>query len=96
VSEEGASLSFVSVIVSRTSFGGEQLHVVLSSTHRDEYEYPILPGVHKIQEWGRLSRDDVSEMVRSDLDELKLDESMLRDIITSYVRALRDRGIRVS
>jgi len=35
-------------------------------------------------------------MVRSDLGELELDESMLRDIITNCVRALRDRGIKVS
>jgi len=72
------------------------LHVVLSSTHGDEYEYPVLTWVHKLQEWGRLSRDDVSEMVRSDLGKLKLDESMLRDIIRSCVQALRDRSIRVS
>jgi hypothetical protein len=96
VSEEGADLTFERVIVSRASFGGEQLHVVLSSTHGDEYEYPVLTWFHKMQEWGRLSRDDISEMVRSDLSELKLDESMLRDIIRSCVRALRDRGMRVS
>ncbi|MHA1484422.1 MAG: hypothetical protein ACTSPR_03780, partial [Candidatus Thorarchaeota archaeon] len=67
-----------------------------SSTHGDEYEYPVLSWFHKMQEWGRLSRDEVSEMVRSDLGELKLDESMLRDVIRSCVRTLRDRGIRVS
>ena len=96
VSEERADLTFERVIVSRASFGGEQLHVVLNSTHGDEYEYPVLTWVHKLQEWGRLSRDDVSEMVRSDLGKLKLDESMLRDIIRSCVRALWDRGIKVS
>ena len=96
VSEEGAALTFERVTVSRASFGGEQLHVVLSSTHGDEYEYPVLTWVHKIQERGRLSRDDVSEMVESDLNELKIDESMLKDIIRSCVRALRDRGITVS
>ncbi len=96
VSEERADLTFERVIGSRASFGGEQLHVVLSSTHGDEYEYPVLSWIHKMQEWGRLSRDEVSEMVRSDLGELKLDESMLRDVIRSCVRALRDRGIRVS
>ncbi|TET13712.1 MAG: hypothetical protein E3J82_02675 [Candidatus Thorarchaeota archaeon] len=96
VSEEGAVLTFERVAVRMASFGGEQLHVVLSSTHGDEYEYPVLTWVHEIQEWERLSRDEVSEMVRSDLGELELDESMLRDIIKSCVRALRDRGIRVS
>ncbi|MCK4484655.1 MAG: hypothetical protein KAU89_07505, partial [Candidatus Thorarchaeota archaeon] len=74
----------------------EQLHVVLSSTHGDEYEYPVLSWFHNIAEEGRLSRDDVSEIVRSDLGELKLDESMLREIITICVQALRDKGIRVS
>jgi len=49
-----------------------------------------------MQDKGRLSHDDASEMVRSDLDELRLDESMLRDIIRSCTRALQDRGIRVS
>jgi len=88
--------TFERVIVGRASFGGEQLHVVLSSTPGDEYEYPVLTWVHKIQEWGRLSCDEVSEMVRSDLGELELDESMLRDTITNCVRALRDRGIKVS
>jgi len=82
--------------VSRASFGGEQLHVVLSSTHGDEYEYPVLPWFHKIQEGGCLSRNDVSEMVESDLDELRLDEVMLRDIIRSCFQALQDRDIRVS
>jgi hypothetical protein len=96
VSEERAALTFESVIVRMASFGGEQLHIVLSSTHGDEYEYPVLPWFQNIQEEGRLSRDNISEMVRSDLDELKLDESMLRVIITSCVRALRDRSIRVS
>lgn len=96
VSEERADLTFERVTVSRASFGGEQLHVVLNSTHGDEYEYPVLSWIHKMQEWGRLSRDEVSEMVRSDLGELKLDESMLRDIIRSCVQALRDRSIRVS
>ena len=96
VSEERADLTFERVTVSRASFGGEQLHVVLSSAHGNEYEYPVLTWIYKIQEWGRLSRDDVSEMVRSDLGELKLDESMLRDVIRNCVRALRDRGIRVS
>ncbi len=96
VSEERADLTFERVTVSRASFGGEKLHVVLSSTHGNEYEYPVLTWVHKIQEWGRLSRDEISEMVRSDLNELKLDESMLKDIIRSSVRALRDRRIRVS
>jgi hypothetical protein len=89
-------MTFERVIVSRASFGGGQLHVVLSSTHGDEYEYPVLPWFHKIQEEGRLSRDDVSQKVWSDLSELKLDESMPREIITSCVRTLRDRGIRVS
>jgi len=89
-------MTFERVIVSRASFGGEQLRVILSSTHGDEYEYPVLPWFHKILEEGRLSRDDVSEMVRSNLDELRLDESMLRDIIISCVRALQDRGIRIS
>jgi len=96
VSEERADLTFERAIVSRASFGGEKLHVVLSSTHGDEYKYPVLSWFHKMQEWGCLSRDEVSEMVRSDLGELKLDGSMLRDIIRSCVRALRDRGIRVS
>ena len=72
------------------------MHVILGSTHGDEHEYPVLPWFHKIQEEGRLSRDDVSEMVRSDLDELRLDESMLKAIIRSCTRALQDRGIRVS
>jgi len=70
--------------------------VQYTTLHGDEYEYPVLTWVHKIQEWGRLSCDEVSEMVRSDLGELELDESMLRDIITNCVRALRDRGIKVS
>ena len=96
VSEERADLTFERVTVSRASFGGEQLHVVLNSTHGDEYEYPVLSWIYKMQEWGRLSRDEVSEMVRSDLGELKLDESILRDIIRSCVQALRDRSIRVS
>jgi len=43
-----------------------------------------------------LSRNDVSEMVESDLDELRLDEVMLRDIIRSCFQALQDRDIRVS
>jgi len=84
------------MIVSRTSFGGEQLHVILGSTHGAEYEYPVLLWFHNMQDKGRLSHDDASEMVRSDLDELRLDESMLRDIIRSCTRALQDRGIRVS
>jgi hypothetical protein len=96
VSEERAALTFERVTARRASFGGEQLRVVLSSTHGDEYEYPVLPWLHNIQEEGRLSRHDVSEIVRSDLDELRLDESMLKDIIRSCVRALRDRGIKVS
>ena len=96
VSEERADLTFERVIVSRASFGGEQLRVVLSSTHGNEYEYPVLTWVHKMQEWGRLSRNDISEMVRSDLSELKLDESMLKDIIKRCVQALRYHDIRVS
>jgi len=83
VNEEEFSLTFESVVVSRVSFGGEQLHVVLSSTHGDEYDYQVLLWFHSVQEEGRLSCDAVSEMVRSDLDELKHDESMLRDIIRS-------------
>jgi hypothetical protein len=35
VNEAGAAMTFESVTVSRTSFGGEQLHVVLSSTPGD-------------------------------------------------------------
>jgi len=96
VSEERAALTFERVIARMASFGGEQLHVVLSSTHGDEYEYPVLPWFQNIQEEGRLSHDDVSDMVRSDLGELKLDESMLKDIIRSCVQALRDRDIKVS
>jgi hypothetical protein len=96
VSEERADLAFERVTVSRASFGGEQLHVVLSSTHGDEYEYPVLTWVHEVQEWGRLSGDEVSEMVRSDLGELKLDESMLKHIINRCVQALRYHGIKVS
>ena len=96
VSEERAALTFERVTVSRASFGGEQLHVVLSSTRGDEYEYPVLTWVHIIREWGRLNRDEVSEMVRSDLGELKLDESMLKHIINRCVQALRYRGIKVS
>ncbi len=96
VSEERADLTFERVTVSRASFGGEQLHVVLSPTHGDEYEYPVLTWVHEVQEWGRLSGDEVSEMVRSDLGELKLDESMLKHIIKRCVQALRYHGIKVS
>jgi len=96
VSEERAALAFESVIVSRASFGGEQLHVVLSSAHGDEYEYPVLPWFQNIMEEGRLSRDDISEIVRSDLGELKLDESMLKHIVKRCVQALRGRRIRVS
>lgn len=69
---------------------------MLMAPHGDKYEYPVQPWFQNIKEEGRLRCDDASEIVRSDLDELKLDKSMLRDIITNCVRALWDRGITIS
>ena len=62
---------------------------MLMALHGDECECPVLLWFQNIKEEGRLSRDGVSEMVRSDLDELELDESILKDIVRSCVRTLR-------
>ncbi len=68
---------------------------MLMAPHGDEYEYPVLPCFHNIREVEGLSRNDVSEIVRGDLDHLDLNESMLGDIVKRCIRAPKDRGIRV-